>query len=108
MLQGLFGNETVEEVLYFLQVNGEGNATQISKTIEIALSMVQKQLKRLEDGGIVVCKTYGRTKQYYWNPRNILINDIRNLIESALNAYSSDKREQYIIRNRPRREGKPL
>lgn len=54
MLESIFGNATVEKVLLYLQNYNEGYASEIASTFSISLSVVQKQLKRLEDGGVIV------------------------------------------------------
>ena len=34
---------------------------------------VQKQLLKLESGGVLVSRLAGRTRLYEWNPRNVLV-----------------------------------
>ena len=51
-----------------MQNYNEGYATEIGATYSISLSVIQKQLKRLEDGGILVSQPKGRKRLYLWNP----------------------------------------
>lgn len=59
MLESILGNPTVEKVLLYLQNYNDGYASEIATTFSISLSVVQKQLKRLEDGGVIVGQPKG-------------------------------------------------
>ena len=50
-LDALFGNRTAEQVLMYLAVNETAYAQQMADALDISLSVVQKQLRRLETGG---------------------------------------------------------
>lgn len=109
MLESLFGNTTVEKVLLYLQNYNEGYASEIADTFSISLSVVQKQLRRLEDGGIIVSQSKGRTRLFLWNPRYPLLKELQTLLEkSFLYISESDLKKYYRKRQRPRRQGKPL
>lgn len=109
MLESVFGNLTVEKVLLYLQNYNEGYASEISSTYSISLSVVQKQLKRLEDGGVIVSQSKGRTCIYYWNPRYPFLKELQNLLEKALQFLPDDEvKKYYRKRQRPRRKGKPF
>lgn len=109
MLEPLFGNATVEKVLLYLQNYDEGYASEIASTFSIRLSVVQKQLKRLEDGGIISSQSKGRTRLFLWNPRYPFRKELQNLLEKAFEFIPSNEVEKfYRKRRRPRRTGKPL
>jgi len=109
MLEVIFGNTTAEKALLFLQNYNEGSASDISATFGISLSMVQKQLKRLEEGGVLVSSTKGRTRLYMWNPRFVFLKELNLLLEKALSILPQDVvKKHYRKRMRPRKAGKPF
>jgi hypothetical protein len=55
--------------LIFIEALGEGYAREISRFFAIALDPIQKQLNKLELGGILVSFDKGRTRIYMFNPR---------------------------------------
>ena len=109
MLESLFGNATVEKVLLYLENYQEGHASEIAMTFSIPLSVVQKQLKRLEEGGIIVSHLKGRTRLYTWNPRYPFGGELHALLKKSFKFISEDEiKKFYRKRMRPRRTGKPL
>lgn len=109
MLESIFGNATVEKVLLYLQNYNEGYATEIAGTFSISLSVVQKQLKRLEDGGVIVSQQKGRTRLFLWNPRYPFIKEVRSLLEKSFEfMQEAEIKKYYRKRQRPRRTGKPF
>ena len=109
MLEGVFGNATAEKVLLYLEQYGEGYATEITKTFEgVSLSMVQRQLERMERAGLLVSLLKGRTRLFTWNPRYAFLNEVRALLRKALFCLPDIERQRYFSqRRRPRRTGKP-
>ena len=108
MLEAVFGNATAERVLFYLQVYEEGHASEIANTFEVSLSVIQKQLRRFEDGGVLVSRTVGRTRVFTWNPRYPFREPLRALLKRALEYVpESELRQYYRRRTRPRRSGKP-
>jgi predicted transcriptional regulator len=99
MLKSLFGNDTIEKVLLYLENYEEGFAAEIARTYNIPLNMVQKQLKRLEEGGIVVSIPQGRTRVYLWNPRYSFLKELRSLLHKAINFLPETEIKKYY-RNR--------
>lgn len=109
MFEYLFGNKTAEKVLLYMQNYGEGHASEISATFSIPLNMIQKQLKRLEAGGILVSQPKGRTRLYLWNPRYFFKKELQSLLSKGLDSLGEEEtRMYYRKRTRPRRSGKPL
>jgi DNA-binding transcriptional ArsR family regulator len=110
MLEGLVGNPTAEKVLLFLEQYGEGYAREIATQFGgVPLSMVQRQLERLEAGGILVSQLRGRTRLFRWNPRFAFLPELRRLLRAVLGSLSeADRRRFFSARRRPRRKGKPL
>lgn len=108
MLEALFGNQNVERILFFLLKQGEGYPRAIAQNFGETLSAIQKQLKRLELGGVVVSRLVGRTRVYQINPRYPFKRELEAFLEKAFQAVPEEQvRKFYTRRNRPRRAGKP-
>jgi hypothetical protein len=109
MLKPLLGSENTERVLIFILARDEGYATDIARFNKTDLYGIQKQLDKLEIGGVLVSRTAGRTRLYSLNPRYPFLNELKNLLEKALSFYPVGQREALLMdRRRPRRRGKPL
>ncbi len=109
MLESLFGSVNCERVLIYLYSRKEGYAREISLFFDTSLSPIQKQLEKLEAGGIVCSKLVGRTRLYTFNPRYTFLKEVTGLLEKALSFYPEDMRSELLVnRRRPRRAGKPL
>jgi predicted ArsR family transcriptional regulator len=109
MLTPLFGTENSERVLIFLLARNEGYAREIAQFFETHLYAIQRQLDKLEAGGVLVSRTAGRTRLYQFNPRYTFLNELRQLLEKALSFYPESVRENLVMnRRRPRKRGKPL
>jgi len=109
MLEKIFGSATAEKVLLYMTAYGEGYATGIAKTFHIPLNMVQKQLARFEEAGLIVSTLKGRTRLYTWNPRYPFLKEFKALMEKVFQFVPQEEKERYYLeRRRPRRKGKPL
>jgi DNA-binding transcriptional ArsR family regulator len=108
MLQALFGNRTAEKVLLYLAVNSESYTQELADNLTLPLFAVQRQLRRLEEGGIVVAQARGRMRFFSLNPRLPFTPDLTRLLTKALDYMPATERSQYQPRRRrPRRTGKP-
>jgi hypothetical protein len=109
MLKNLLGSANRERVLIFIFARGEGYARDIASFFKTGLDPIQKQLDRLESGGILASREVGRTRPYTFNPRYPLLGELKQLLDKTLSFYPSDVRERLVMnRRRPRRRGKPL
>jgi hypothetical protein len=109
MLKPLLGSENTERVLIFILARDEGYATDIARFYKTDLFGIQKQLDKLDIGGVLVSRTAGRTRLYSLNPRYPFLNELKNLLEKALSFYPEGQCEALLMnRRRPRRRGKPL
>jgi len=109
MLQALLGSKNRERVLQYILARGEGYAKEIADFYESSLDPIQKQLERLENGGVLVSKTVGRTRLFAYSPRYVFRSELRALLEKARSFYSPQEQERLLmVRKRPRRTGKPL
>ena len=109
MLEPILGSTSSERVLIFVLTRKEGYAREIARFFETDLDPIQKQLEKLELGGVLASRTAGRTRLYEFNPRYPFLKELRNLLEKALSFYTEEERERLLMnRRRPRRRGKPL
>ena len=109
MLEPLLGSKSAEKVLMFISARGGGYAREMSRFFGIDLDPIQKQLDKLELGGILVSSAKGRTRIYAFNPRYPFLSELRQLLDRALAFYPAEERTRMVMnRRRPRRRGKPL
>jgi hypothetical protein len=107
MLEPLLGSKSSEKVLIFIAARGEGYAREISRSSGIALDPIQKQLDKLEIGGILASQTKGRTRLYTFDPRYPFLKELSQLLDKALSFYPEEEKENLVMnRRRPRRRGK--
>jgi hypothetical protein len=109
MLLPLLGTENSERVLMFLLVRNEGYAREIAHFFAANLYAIQRQLDKLEAGGVLVSRPAGRTRLYQFNPRYPFLNELRQLLEKAFSFYPEEVRHNLTMnRRRPRKRDKPL
>ena len=101
MLQTLLGSSGSEKVLMFIAARGEGYAREISRFSGMGLYPVQRQLDRLEVGGILVSRSAGRTRLYSFNPEYLLLDELKGILDKSLTYYPEEERER-LLRNRRR------
>lgn len=108
MIEALVGNGTVEKVLFFLFTYSDGYAKQMADVFGLRISGIQQQLRRLEDGGVVVSRLVGRTRVYSFNPRCYFRAELMQLLDKAMSTLPPRELEKcYRRRTRPRHTGKP-
>lgn len=109
MLEAILGSVNCERVLIYLSAQEEGYAREIARFFDTGLDPIQKQLQKLELGGVLVSRMAGRTRLYSFNPRYPFLVELTALLDKALSFYPSDIRERLVLnRRRPRRQGKLL
>jgi DNA-binding transcriptional ArsR family regulator len=107
VLEKLFGSKTAEIVLMYLFVFQEGYPTEISRIFSIPLNMIQKQLFKFEEGGMLVSRLRGKVRIYQWNPRYPFLNEVKKLLERNFEYLPEFIKEKYYRqRTRPRRRDK--
>jgi hypothetical protein len=109
MLEPLLGSTNKERVLLFILARGEGYPREIARFYETGVAPVQNQLETLERGGILASRLAGRTRLYRFDPRYPLLPELQALLERVLTFYPEEERQRLaVVRQRPRRKGKPL
>ncbi len=109
MLEPLLGSLNSERVLIFILVREEGYASEMARFFDTDLYGLQRQLDKLEAGGVLASNKAGKTRLYRFNPRYSFRKELIALLNKALSFYSPDEKEHLlVVRRRPRRRGKPL
>ncbi len=111
MLEYLFSNKNVEKILMYLNLHGKAHATQLKRSFGSPLDPIQKTLKKLEEGGLLVSFLEGKTRIFQWNLRYPFLSEIQSLAKKAYSFLPLNIQEthyQSIQRKRPRKTGKPL
>lgn len=111
MLAYLFSNKNVEKVLMYLCLHEKAHATELRQSFDSALDPIQKTLKKLEEGGLLVSFLEGKTRVFQWNPKYPFLKEIQALARKVYSYLPEDiKKVQYQAkkRKRPRKTEKPL
>ena len=109
MLEPLLGSVNAERCLLFILTREEGYASEVARFFDTDLYGIQRQLDRLETGGVLASYQAGRTRLYRFNPRYSFLRELKVLLDKALGFYPPDEQERLrVVRRRPRRRGKPL
>ena len=110
MLEYLFSNKNVEKILIYLQLHGKAHGALLSHIFNSSLDPIQKTLRKLEEGGLLVSFLEGKTRVFQWNPRYPFLQEIKALAQAAYQCLPANLQETYepIKRKRPRKMGKPL
>lgn len=111
MLEYLFSNKNVEKILIFLMLHEKTYAAQLNRAFNTALDPIQKTLRKLEEGGVLVSFLEGKTRIFQWNPRYPFLAEIQALARKAYTFLPREMQEtqyQSTKRKRPRKTGKSL
>jgi len=109
MLEPLLGSSNRERILLYLHIRKEGYGREVSRFFKTDLAPIQKQLERLENGGVLYSRNAGRTRLFGLNPRYPFLSELRALLDKAFAFYPPEERKKLsMMRMRPRRKGKPL
>lgn len=109
MIETILGSENSEKVLMFILIRTKGYAKEIAEFYSSALSPIQNQLRKFENGGILVSFLEGRTRVFEFNPTYVFLPELKALLDKAFSFYPEEQIEKLKMnRRRPRRTGKPL
>ena len=109
MLGELIGSVNKERALIYLIARDRGYAREIARFFDAPLDPIQKALDGLERSGVLVSRSVGSTREYEFNPRYPMRDELRTLLKKALSLYPKELRDELLVtRKRPRRKGKPL
>jgi len=82
--KNILGNTSATYVLFFLENFGEGHASRISKTFDVSVMGIQRQLQRFEENGILVSNLVGNTRVFKFNDRNPTVQNLRTFLSAEL------------------------
>ncbi|HRQ15105.1 MAG TPA: ArsR family transcriptional regulator [Promineifilum sp.] len=109
VLDAILGNRTAAWSLLFIANYGEGHALRVAKTFELSVSMVQRQLLRLEANGVLISRMVGKARVFSFNERNPTVRNLQQFLAGELDLLPDEEVRKYFRqRQRPRRSGKPL
>jgi hypothetical protein len=109
MIEVLVGSKNAERVLLYIFSREEGYAREIARFFKADLKSIQKQLDKLEAGGVLVSRDVGRTRPYTFNLRYPFLNELKGLLEKAFSFYPQEEKDELMMnRRRPRAKAKHL
>ncbi|MCB1110778.1 MAG: winged helix-turn-helix transcriptional regulator [Chlamydiia bacterium] len=93
MLATLFGNQNTEKILLFLFANGKCYGTQLHRILDLPLTPIQKTLRRLENGGLIMSHFEGKTRVYQFNPGFPLMKELEQLLQKSYTLLPAQSRK---------------
>ncbi len=109
ILETVLGSRSAAQVMLYLEAYGSGHANGMAKTYDVSVNAMYRQLRRLEEGDVLVSRMVGNSRQFEFNPRNPTVRNLRRFLEEELDLLpDSELQAYYRERRRPRRTGKEL
>jgi hypothetical protein len=109
MIEKLFGGKSAEEVLLYFYAFDEGYASEIASFSGFSLNVIQKQLQKFEDSGLLVSKKIDKTRVFFWNPRYYFLDEFKAFIKKVfMSLPENELKKYYEVRKRPRKGDKKL
>ena len=103
-----FGGQTRTLVLMALSILQESFPRELSRVLEVPLNGIQQALRSLEDDGLVVGRSVGRTRLFSLNPRYFARGELATFLKRLVEPENELKERISSLRKRPRRTNKPL
>lgn len=100
MIESILGSGNAERVLIFLFARQKGYASEIAEFYGSDLSPIQSQLKKFENGGVLVSFLEGRTRVFQFNPRFAFQPELKALLKKALQFYPPEEIERLKMNRR--------
>ncbi len=94
MLEPLLGSLNAERCLLFIFAREEGYASEMAKLFQTDLFGIQRQLEKLEAGGVLESHKVGRTRTYRFNREYPFLIELRALLAKAFRAYPPGERDR--------------
>ncbi len=95
LLEALLGSAGCCRVLLLLHRLEESYAREIARFWECSLFPVQKQLEKLERGGVLQSRMAGRTRLYRFDPVCPLRREIRHLLDRSMALFPLDTTSRF-------------
>jgi len=103
-----FGGQTRTLVLLVLTLVPESFPRELARVLGVPLNGIQQALRSLEDDGLVVGRTAGRTRLFSLDPRYFARGELTAYLERLIEAETELRQRVAQLRRRPRRTSKPL
>lgn len=103
-----FGSRTRTRLLLVLSLLEQSYARELSRVLEIPVSVIQKALLSLERDGLVAVRSVGRTRVVTLNPRYFARRELLALLNRLAEPEDRIRKAAATLRRRPRRTGKRL
>lgn len=103
----LFGSPTRTAILVGLRLLEESYPSELAALLSTNLYTVQRVLESLESDGVIVSRTFGKTRRVTFNPRYFAHAQLSALLWQLGTHDHALQRALASRRRRPRRSGKP-
>lgn len=103
-----FGSRTRTRLLLALSLLEQSYARELSRILELPVSVIQKALVSLERDGLVAARSVGRTRVVTLNPRFFARRELLALLSRLAEPEEAIRKAVAALRRRPRRTGKRL
>ncbi len=104
----LFGSESAAKTLLYIANYKKGYCAEIARTYGVSPTVIQNQLDKFEQNGVLVAINVGRSRVFEINPRYVFKKDLLSMLSTALEVMPREEvKKYYRNRQRPRRKGKP-
>lgn len=80
MLETLFGNKNIQNILLFLLVNRKCYGQELHRALKTPLTPLQQALHRLERGEWIISRYEGKTRLYEFNTSHPLLEELESLL----------------------------
>lgn len=97
MLEPILRSKNSERVLVYILARNEGYVREIARFYKTDPDSIQKQLVRLETGGVLVSRSAGRTRLYSFNLRYPFLHELKSLLEKALTYYEQTEQDRLLM-----------
>jgi DNA-binding transcriptional ArsR family regulator len=109
VFESIVGNRSAAQVLLFLEAYGSGHASRMAKTYDVSVNAMYRQLRRLEESGVLVSRVVGSSRLFEFNTRNPTVRNLRAFLAKEIELMPEEEvKAYYRQRQRPRRTGKQL
>lgn len=95
MLNHLFGNKSIECILFFILINGRGYGGKIARQCQLALTPIQQGLIKLESIGILESYVEGKIRYFQFNRDCAYLLELEGLLRKAYTLLSASQKKEY-------------
>lgn len=108
VIDSILGSRSAAQALLYLEAYGSGHANGMARTYGVSVTAMYRQLRRLEEGDVLVSRMVGNARIFEFNTRLPTVGNLRRFLAEELDALpDAEINAYYRERRRPRRTGKP-